>query len=176
LLTDDTTNDTRPSVSVGADGAIGVSWIKTGSPNVVKYREFQPGIGWSPVIDVNSEPATSAAPALSLSGSTPRIAYVEDHGPAGIKLVVSSGTLPDPWPSVFEPEIIAQLNVGVDPEPELFAGSDRLVATWIDSGAHIGFAKRANGVWSAPEYEPYAGATDLGRARLRAKVRALRAP
>jgi hypothetical protein len=123
LLTDDTTNDTRPSVSVGADGAIGVSWIKTGSPNVVKYREFQPGIGWSPIIDVNSAPATPAAPALSLSGSTPRIVYVEDHGPAGIKLVVASGTIPDPWPSVFEPEIIAQLNVGVAPSPSCSRGA-----------------------------------------------------
>jgi hypothetical protein len=176
LLTDDTTNDIWPSVSVGADGAIGVSWIKTGSPNVVKYREFQPGIGWSPLIDVNSAPATPAAPALSLSGSTPRIAYVEDHGPAGIKLVVAGGSHPEPWPSVFEPEIIAQLSVGVNSEPDLFAGKDRLVATWVDSATHVGFASRASGVWSTPQYEPYAGTADLGRARLRAKVRALRAP
>jgi hypothetical protein len=176
LLTENTTADIAPRVAVGADGAIGVSWIQMGNPSVVKYREFEPGIGWSPIIDVNAAPTTPAAPSLLFWGSTPRIAYVEDRGPSEITLVVAGGDDPAPWPFVFEPEIIAQLNVGLDPEPELFAGSDRLVATWVDSATHVGFASRANGVWSAPQYEPYVGTADLGRARLRAKVRALRAP
>jgi hypothetical protein len=176
LLTENTSDDIQPTISIAANGAVGVTWIHQGSTTQVKYREFEPALGWSPIVDVSAGPSQLSRPSIAFHEGSPRVAFIEPSAAAGPKLVVASSSGSEPWPFAFEPEIIAQLNVGLDPEPELFAGSDRLVATWIDSATHVGFARRANDVWSAPQYEPYAGAADLGRARVRAKVRALRAP
>jgi hypothetical protein len=176
LLTENSSDDIRPAISIAAHGAVGVTWIHQGSTTQVKYREFEPALGWSPIVDVGATPSQLSRPSIAFHDGSPRVAFIEPTGAAGLRLVVASGGGSEPWPFVFEPEIIAQLNVGLDPEPELFAGSDRLVATWVDSATHVGYAHRANGVWSAPQYEPYLGAEDLGKARLRAKVRALRAP
>lgn len=176
-LTDNSVDDTQPSVASLAGGAVAAVW-RSGLPIArIQYRQRESSGAWSPIIDVSDGLQTASNPVAVATGSRIRVAYVEmGNGGSRFVKIASGGIDPEPWPSVFEPEIIAITYWDGELAPGLFAVSNGPISIWTDSSIAIGYSRFNGANWTAPQFEPYAGEADLERARIRAKQRALQEP
>lgn len=176
-VTNNSVNDTDPSVTSREDGSTAVVWRSDSLIPRIQYREREPTGTWSPIVDVSDGSQSAAHPVLIANGGRVRVAYIEAGG-GGTRFVKVAGGGDEafPWPSVFEPEVIAITYWNGELAPGLFSAPSGAISIWTDSSTAIGFSRYDGINWSLPQFEPYVGPEDLERARIRAKQRALRGP
>lgn len=176
-LTDNSLDDTQPTVASREDGSTAVVW-RAGLPVPrIQYRQHQTSGVWSPVIDVSDGSQSAMSPAVIATNGRVHVSFVEIGGDGSkIVKVAGGGDEADPWPTLFVTEIIAITDWNGELAPGLFSAPSGPISIWTDSPTSVGFS-RFNGVtWTTPQFEPYAGAADLEAARIRAKRRALHGP
>jgi hypothetical protein len=174
LVTDNTVDDLAPSVSARASGAIAVVWTTMQPTSKVLYRQREVSGQWSPVRDVSDGTRSASAPVVLASSARVRVAFVE-VGDNDTRIVKVSGGVEqfEPWPALFEGEVIAITMFDGELLPSLYPTPGGATSIWVDSESTIGFSRESGSGWSAPLFEPSFGAGDLERARIRARLRAL---
>jgi hypothetical protein len=176
-LTDNSVDDTEPSIASRETGSAAIAWRSDPGVPRIQYRQREVSGAWSPIIDVSSGTQSAAHPVVLSGSDRVRVAFVEDGSKSSKIVKVAGGTEhPDPWPSVFEPEIIAITYWDGDLAPGLFSSASGPVSLWTDSPTVVGYSRFNGANWTPPAFEPYAGAADLEAARIRAKQRALHGP
>lgn len=174
LVTDNAVDDLAPSVSARTSGAIAVVWTAMQPTSRVQYRQREASGLWSPVVDVSDGARNASQPVVLAGGPHVRVAFVEIGDDDARRVKVSGGVEQfDPWPALFEGEVIAITMFDGELLPSLDPAPGGATSIWVDSASTIGFSRESGSGWSVPHFEPYAGAEDLARARIRARIRAL---
>lgn len=176
-ITDNSIDDTEPSIASRATGSIAVAWRAAHPVPRVQYRQREATGSWSPIVDVSDGSHEAAHPVVMTGGGQVRVAFVEvGSGGSNVVTVALGGEQETPWPDLFEPEVIAITYWDGELAPGLFFAPNGPISIWTDSPTEIGFSRFNGTNWSAPQFELYSGAADLERARIRAKQRALVGP
>ena len=168
LLTSNSVNDTFPRIALDGVGQPMIVWQRSGAPDgVFSIRRGVTG-AWEAEARVSEAGQVALSPALAIpANGTPRCSYEVAMSPKRIVVSRLTGGGSPTW----IPEIVALTPFTGDTAPRVDTRGGRTWVSWVHSDTHIGWSELVGGVWTSPQWEPYAGPSDVEAARFRIRNR-----
>lgn len=171
LLTSNSVNDREPKIVSDVAGQPVLAWWREGAPGSVWSSRRLASGAWEPEARVSLPGENAQTPtAAILQDGRLRVAY-ETMGATKSIVIARDDRATPADPPVFVREIVATTGWTGGTRPEISLRGGTPWVSWVHSDTQVGWSELHAGVWSLPQFEPYAGSGDIEAARFRIKNR-----